>query len=291
MLLQQIVNGISIGLIYGLVALGFTMVYGILKLVNFAHGEIYMFGAFFTIMFVNVFHVNFLFSVLLSAAVTAVLGIVIERVAYRPLRNSTRVAPLISALGVSTMLNQLAIIFWGSTPLIYSAEIANSKTFTFFSSIISMNQIVFLVVTFSLMAVLAIFVKYTKVGLAMRATSTSNDMAKLMGINTNLVIALTFAIGSFLAAVAGSLVGVYYNSVYTTMGYMAGMKGFTAAVLGGIGSIKGAVFGGLIIGLAEAIGSAYLGSQYQDSISFVILIVILLVRPSGLFGQKILDKA
>lgn len=290
MLLQQLINGVSMGLIYALVALGYTMVYGILKIVNFAHGGIYMFGAFFTITLINLLQLNFYAAVLLSSLVTMFLGVAIERIAYRPLRNSNRITPLISALGVSIVLDRLAILFWGADTQVFPSAIANSKTFQFAGCIISKNQIVFLIITLSLMILLMLLINNTKIGLAMRATSINNDIAQLMGVNTNLVISITFAIGSSLAAIAGSLVGVYYNSVYSTMGYLAGMKAFTAAVLGGIGSIRGAVIGSLVIGVTEAIGSAYLGSQYQDIISFVILSAILIIRPTGLFGQKTIDK-
>ncbi|ALS22558.1 branched-chain amino acid ABC transporter permease [Paenibacillus naphthalenovorans] len=289
MLLQQLVNGLTIGMIYALIALGYTMVYGILKIVNFAHGDIYMFGSFLGLFLIDQLNMPLLPTFVISAASTAVIGMIIERVAYRPLRLSDRIVPLISALGVSTFLISLAQKLWGTGTHPFPTTFG-SKTYTVGHIIFSQIQILILVLSLILMIGLHLFVTKTKTGTAMRATSMSIPHASLMGINTNRMITLAFAIGSALAACAGIMVGIYYNAVYPTMGYMAGINAFTAAVLGGIGSIPGAMLGGILFGVIENLGGAYISTPYQSVISFSILIIVLLIRPTGILGKKEINK-
>ncbi|MFR9708473.1 branched-chain amino acid ABC transporter permease [Paenibacillus sp. MB22_1] len=289
MFLQQLTNGLTIGVIYALIALGYTMVYGILKIVNFAHGDIFMIGSFLGLFFMQEFQLPIYLAFLLSAAVTAGIGMLIERLAYRPLRLADRIVPLISALGVSTLLVSLAQKLWGTEMHPFPTAFG-SRTYTFGSITFSEIQILILLLSILLMLGLQLFVTRTKTGTAMRATSMSLTNAALMGINTNRMISLAFAIGSSLAACAGIMVGIYYNAVYPTMGYMAGINAFTAAVLGGIGNIPGAMLGGVLLGLVETLGGAYISTQYKSVISFSILIIVLLIRPSGILGSKEINK-
>jgi len=289
MLLQQLINGLSIGMIYALIALGYTMVYGILKIVNFAHGDIYMMGSFFGLFFMKELHMPLYLAFIFSAVSAAILGMIIERTAYRPLRKADRIVPLISALGVSTFLISLAQLLWGTEMHPFPTAFG-SKTYAVGSVTFSEIQILIFILSFVLMFGLHLFVTRTKVGTALRATSMNLTNAALMGINTNRMISLTFGLGSALAAVAGILVGIYYNAVYPNMGYMAGINAFTAAVLGGIGSIPGAMLGGVLLGLVETLAGAYISTQYKGVISFSILIIVLLIRPSGILGKKDINK-
>jgi branched-chain amino acid transport system permease protein len=289
MLFQQIINGLTIGSIYALIALGYTMVYGILKIVNFAHGDIFMLGSFIGLFFVQVMDLPIYLAFILAAVITGIIGIIIERFAYRPLRMADRIVPLISAMGVSIFLSNFAQKIWGAETHSFPSSFA-IKTFNIGGMTLSSMQLLILIMSVLLMLGLHLFVNKTNIGIAMRATSMSITNAKLMGINVNFIIMLTFAIGSALAACAGIMVGIYYDAVYPTMGYMAGMKAFTAAVLGGIGSIPGAVIGGVILGVVENLGGAYISSQYQDIIAFVILILILIIRPTGILGKKEINK-
>jgi branched-chain amino acid transport system permease protein len=285
MLEQQIVNGLTIGTIYALIALGYTMVYGILKIVNFAHGDIVMMGSFFGLFLVQYAKLPFYLAFILASILTAVLGILVERFAYRPLRFTDRIVPLISAMGVSIFLSNFAQKIWGAGTRTFpkSFEI---HTYHIGGITLSSIQVFILVLSILLMIGLQLFVTKTKIGTAMRATSMSITNATLMGINTDFIIMITFAIGSFLAAIAGILVGIYYDAVYPTMGYSVGLKAFTAAVLGGIGSIPGAALGGFILGVVENLGAAYISSQYKDIIAFGILILVLMIRPTGILGKK-----
>ncbi len=289
MFFQQLVNGLTAGSMYALIALGYTMVYGILKIINFAHGDIFMVGSFVGLILVTQFHLGFIPSLLISMAVVSVLGIVIERIAYRPLRGSTKLAPLLSALGVSIFLENFAQLVWGAETRSFPPSF-NVKTFQVGSVALSSLQIYALLVAIVLMVGLQLFVHKTKLGVAMRATSHSIDTARLMGINVDNIISLTFGIGSALAAAAGILVGLYYDAVYPIMGYTAGLKAFTAAVLGGIGSIPGAVLGGLLLGVSENLGAAYISVGYRDAIAFGLLIIILLFKPTGLLGKNVQQK-
>ncbi len=303
-LVQQLANGVLLGSVYGLIALGYSMVYGVLKLLNFAHGEVYMFGAFIGLGVLNAFggpialsaSVGLVIVAMLLAAMIGcgVLGVAIERVAYRPLRNAPRIAPLISALGVSFFLQSTAL-------LVFGAEYRNYETYEFIDISrgihlgplrVSIVRVFVIVTTLVLMVALTLFVARTRLGKAMRATSYDREAAEMMGISIDRVIMVTFFLGSALAGAAGVMVGMVFYQVFHLMGFTAGLKAFTAAVVGGIGSIPGAMLGGLLIGLAEALATGYLpqGSTFQDFWVFVLLIVVMLVRPTGLLGKPEIKK-
>lgn len=287
--LQQLINGLSLGSIYALIALGYTMVYGIVQLINFAHGDIYMVGAFLGFTAVSVMHLSFVPALLVAMAGAAALGVVIEKLAYLPLRNAPRVASLITAIGVSLLLENGGILVLGPEPRAYP-DIMPLKSYNLGGLLINNRQLVILGVALSLMAILQYIVHRTKIGKAMRAVSFDKDAASLMGIDVNTVISCTFAIGSSLAAAAGVLVGIYYNRIDPLMGVMPGLKAFIAAVLGGIGIIPGAVLGGFVLGIAEVFVVTFLASTWKDAVAFVILIIILLVRPAGLLGKNVGTK-
>ncbi len=302
---QELVNGLTLGSVYALIALGYSMVYGILKLLNFAHGEVYMIGAFigYGVLTVSggavdpMFPIWFLISFMFIAAMigSGLLGVVIERFAYRPLRNAPRIAPLISALGVSFFLQNTAL-------LLFSADFRSYDTFSLDNGTlfthgihsgplnISLIRIIVIVTTAALMVGLALFVSRTRLGKAMRATAYDREAAAMMGIDVDRVIVLTFFIGSALAGAAGVMVGLVFQRVYHFMGFVAGLKGFTAAVVGGIGSIPGAMLGGIFIGLAESFSQGYISTRFYDLIVFGILIVVLIVRPTGLLGKADIKK-
>ena len=302
---QVLFSGLALGAIYALVALGYTMVYGILGLINFAHGEVVMIGALTALAVIKPLAGAGLpgpLAVLAGAAVAILvcmaLGFAIERVAYRPLRHAPRLAPLITAIGVSMVLQQLAMIIWGrnyhSFPALLPAtprELGGAQ--------ITDLQIMIVVVAILMMAGLALLVNRTRLGRAMRATAENPEIAGLMGVDANHIIALTFVIGSALAAVAGVMVSANYGIAHYNMGFILGLKAFTAAVLGGIGNLAGAMFGGILLGLIEALGAGYigdltggfLGSDYQDVFAFFVLIVVLIFRPSGLMGEKVSERA
>lgn len=291
MLLEQLINGLTLGSTYALIALGYTMVYGIVQLINFAHGEIYMFGAFAGLFCVTVLGFPLWISILGAMVFCMVLGVVVEQIAYRPLRGrSTRLSPLISAMGVSTFLSTLMVLLRGTNTTRYPEGTVINGTFQFFGITVSSMQLFILLLSAALMIGLQLIVRKTRIGKAMRACSMDLEAASLMGVNTNRIISLTFAIGSALAAAGGVMVGLYYNAVWPYMGTMAGMKAFAAAVLGGIGSIPGAMLGGVILGVLEIMGVAYLSSSYKDAIAFAVLIIVLIIRPQGLLGQKISKK-
>ncbi|WP_315018960.1 branched-chain amino acid ABC transporter permease [Abiotrophia defectiva] len=287
--LQQLFNGLSTGSIYALIALGYTMVYGTIRLINFAHGDILMMGAFFGFYLVNVQGMDFYLSLALTMVFTSVLGVTIERVAYKPLRKSTRVAALITAIGVSFLLENAMIYFFGPEVKAYPTSF-KTTTFKVMGAAINSKQILIFVATILLMVALQFIVKYTKMGKAMRAVAVDEEAAQLMGINVDAVISFTFALGSALAGVAGVLYGLYYNQMAATMGLTPGLKAFVAAVVGGIGSIPGAMVGGYLIGLLETFVSAFGGSTFKDAAVYALLIVILLVLPAGLFGKNVKEK-
>jgi branched-chain amino acid transport system permease protein len=290
MFLEQLVNGLTLGSSYALIALGYTMVYGIIQLINFAHGEIYMFGAFAGLFLVTLFDVNIFVALLGAMAFCMVLGMLVERIAYRPLRGkSSRLSALISAIGVSIFLSTLMALLRGTNTTRYP-EILKIHTYHLGPLELSSLQIIILLVSALLMVGLQLMIQRTRLGKAMRACSQDLDAASLMGINSNRIISYTFAIGSALAAAGGVMVGIYYNAVWPYMGTMAGLKAFSAAVLGGIGSVPGAMIGGLTLGVLEILGVAYLSSSYKDAIAFGILILVLIVRPQGIMGQKITKK-
>ncbi len=288
-LLQQLINGISLGSIYALIALGYTMVYGIIKLINFAHGDIYMVGAYVAFFATTTLKLSFFPALLLAMTVAAIVGVVIERLAYRPLRYAPRIAILITAIGVSLLLEYGGILLVSPQPRTFPA-IFQAEVFTFGNIVVNSQQVLILAVALSLMVILTYIVQRTKIGKAMRAVSFDTDAAKLMGIDVDRVISITFAIGSSLAAAAGMLVGVYYNSIDPLMGIMPGLKAFVAAVLGGIGIIPGAMLGGIILGVIEALVSGFISSTFRDAAAFAILIIILLFKPSGLLGKNVREK-
>ncbi|WP_227763106.1 branched-chain amino acid ABC transporter permease [Zhaonella formicivorans] len=290
MFFQQLLNGITLGAAYALIALGYTMVYGIITLINFAHGEIFMVGAFVGLALTYIVKANIFISLLGAMLACMVLGIVVERVAYRPLRRSSRLSALISAIGVSIFLATLVQLIRGPQTTNYPAGIIANTVYNFASIQVSKLQLVMIVVSALLMLGLQLIVKYTKIGKAMRATAQDYDAASLMGININRVISFTFALGSALAAAGGVLVGIYFNAVGPFMGLSAGLKAFAAAVLGGIGSIPGAMLGGILLGLAEISAIAAGKSSYTDAIAFSILFLVLLIKPTGLLGRPIQKK-
>lgn len=286
---QQLVNGLVTGSTYALIALGYTMVYGVLQLINFAHGEIYMIGAFAGLLLVTVAKVPFPVALLLAMAASAAAGVIIEFLAYRPLRRSSRLAVLISAIGMSIFVQNVGLWIWGPSTRsflppfrVVPIELAGVRT--------NSLNVLTLVLALVIMVGLQFLVTRTKLGKAMRAVAQDREAAALMGIPVNRTISFTFAIGSALAAAAGVMVGMLFNAVTPTMGVMPGLKGFVAAVLGGIGNIPGAMLGGIVLGLAETFGVAVLSSQWRDAIAFAILILVLLYRPSGLLGRRVQEK-
>ncbi len=295
MLLQQIINGLTVGGVYALIALGYTMVYGILEFINFAHGEVYMLGAYLGIIFIGIFTASGLtqYSLFLSLFLTIVLsiffcsayGFTIEKLAYKPLRNAPRLNPLISAIGVSIFLQNYVMLTQGATDKVFP-HILQVKRIEFSNVTMTTLQLFIIIMSLLLMAMLHLFIMKTKTGKAMRAVAQDKVMASLLGINIDRIISVTFIIGSGLAAVGGLMVAMYYGLVNYSIGYVAGIKAFTAAVLGGIGSIPGAMLGGLVLGLIESLGASYLSSEYKDAYAFVILIVILLIKPTGLLGKS-----
>lgn len=287
--LQQLVNGVSLGSIYALIALGYTMVYGIIKLINFAHGDVYMVGAYVGFAVTTYTSFGFIPALIISMVACAVLGMTIEKIAYKPLRNSTRIAVLITAIGISLLLEYVMMYFVGAEVRSYP-KLLSEKVLNLGNVIINMQQIYIIFTAIALMIILQFVVKRTKVGKAMRAVSADKDAAQLMGIKVDNTISFTFAIGSALAGAGGVLVGIYYNSIDPLMGMMPGLKAFVAAVFGGIGSIPGAMIGGLSIGVLETLVSGYGNSMYRDAAVFAFLIVILILKPSGLLGKNTKEK-
>ncbi len=287
--LEQLINGLRTGSIYALISLGYTMVYGIAKMINFAHGDIIMVGAYTIYITVALLKLPIPLAVILTMAFCATLGVLIERVAYKPLRNAPPLAVLITAIGVSFFLQSAALLIFNATPIPFQS-IIDFPSITFLGITISGITIVTLVVTVICMVSLTLFVHKTKAGSAMRAVSEDKGAAQLVGINVNRTISMTFAIGSFLASVAGILYISQYQTLRPTMGALPGIKAFVAAVLGGIGSIPGAMIGGIILGIVESLSKAYISTELSDAIVFGILVVVLLVRPSGLMGKKSNEK-
>jgi branched-chain amino acid transport system permease protein len=299
---QELVNGVTTGALYALVALGFSMVYGVLKLLNFAHGDLYMVGAYIGFFVIQWFggaqHLSIAVPLLLvimfvlAAGLVGGLGVAIERFAYRPLRDAPRIAPLITAIGVSFFLESSALLLFGAQYRVYNTAdfISLSSGIQIGSVTIDSVQILVLVLGVVLMAGLQLLVNRTRLGRQMRAVAADREAAEMLGINVNFVITATFFLGSALAGVAGIMGGLLFNQVTSTIGFIAGLKAFTAAVVGGIGSIPGAMLGGLVIGLAESFVTGYISSTYSNLIVFGILIVVMLIRPSGLLGRAQLQK-
>ena len=306
-LLQQIINGLVLGSMYALIALGYTMVYGIIQLINFAHGEVLMVGALTSWSCIGLMQeampwapgwLVLLLATIIACVVAAALNFAIEKIAYRPLRNSPRLAPLITALGMSILLQTLAMIIWKPNYKPYPTLLP-TQPFAIGGAVITSTQILILAVTAVSLAVLMYLVNYTKLGRAMRATAENPRVAGLMGVKPDMVISATFIIGAALAALAGVMYAANYGTVQHTMGFLPGLKAFTAAVFGGIGNLAGAVVGGILLGVIEALGSGYigmltggvLGSQYSDIFAFAVLILVLTVRPQGLLGERVADRA
>ena len=303
--LQQIINGLTLGSVYAIVALGYTMVYGIIQLINFAHGELVMIGAMVAFSVINALagtHLPpvliVLIGILAAIPVCMLVGYAMERIAYRPLRSAPRLAPLITAIGISIILQHVALLVWSRNPLAFP-QIIPFVTFPVGGAIISGVQIAIILTSVLMMGALTFMVYRTKLGIAMRATSQNPQVAGLMGIDIDRIISFTFIVGAALAAVAGVMVGTYYGIAHYGMGSLLGMKAFSAAVLGGIGNLAGAMLGGILLGIVEALGAGYIGdltnnvfgSNYQDVFAFLVLIGVLVFRPSGLLGERVGDRA
>ena len=305
--IQQIINGMVLGSMYALIALGYTMVYGVLNLINFAHGDVLMIGAMVGLSIINLLDklfpglpgmVQLLIAIAGAIPVCIVVNILIERIAYRRLRNAPRLAPLITAIGVSILLQTFSMMIWGRSPLSFP-QVLSSTPIEIGGAVISPTQAMLLVIATIAMFGLVLLIEKTRLGRAMRATAENPRVAGLMGVNTNTVIVATFAIGAALAAIAGVMWGANYSSAQFAMGFVPGLKAFSAAVLGGIGNIYGAMVGGIILGLIESFGAGYIGdltdgmfgSNYQDIFAFVVLIIVLTVRPSGIMGERVADRA
>ena len=292
---QQIVNGLTIGAFYALIALGYTMVYGIIRLINFPHGDIFSLGAFLTLSLAQFLvwgsgaagsvGIAVLVAAVLASVAVGFLGVSVERYAYRPLRASSRLIPLISAIGVSFLIQNGIMLVWGAEFRVYPEF--PSRVFTVAGARVTFMQVLILASALLLMAALHLFVQKTRLGKAMRATSVDHNTARLMGINVDRIIALTFFIGSGLGAASGVMVGLYYRQISFFMGYVYGLKAFTAAVLGGIGNIPGAMAGGLLLGVLEAVGAALFPAEWKDVIAFAILIGVLIFKPRGLLGERV----
>ncbi|MCH8622686.1 branched-chain amino acid ABC transporter permease [Undibacterium sp. TS12] len=305
--IQQIINGLVLGSMYALVALGYTMVYGVLNLINFAHGDVLMVGAMAGLSIIKVLQVvapdlpgiiKLIIAILGAIPVCIAVNVLIERVAYRRLRNAPRLAPLITAIGVSILVQTFAMMIWGRSPISFPSVMSFIPV-QIGGAVISQTQIVLLVLATLAMVGLVLLVEKTKMGRAMRATAENPRVAGLMGVDSNKVIVATFAIGAALAAIAGVMWAANYSSAQFAMGFVPGLKAFSAAVLGGIGNIYGAMVGGIVLGLIESLGAGYigdltggvLGSHYQDIFAFVVLIIVLTLRPSGIMGERVADRA
>src|ERR1700737_497464 len=312
--IQQILNGLVLGSVYAIIALGYTMVYRILGIINFAHGDVLMVGAMVALSSIGVLQNHFpglgnvptlVIALAIAAVVCSVVGYTIERVAYRPLRRAPRLAPLITAIGVSILLQTLAMMIWSRNPLSFPQLLPTDPLNVIVAkdnhpgAVISVTEVVIIVVAFVVMAGLLLLVHKTRLGRAMRATAENPNVASLMGVNPNFVISATFMIGAALAALAGVMIASEYGNVHFYMGFIPGMKAFTAAVLGGIGNLGGGMGGGVLLGLIQNTGGGYIGnltggvfgSNYQDVFAFIVLIIVLVLRPSGLLGERVADRA
>jgi len=287
---QQLVNGLSLGSIYALIALGYTMVYGIVKLINFAHGDVFMIGSFVGFYSITILELSLIPALLISMAACALLGVIIEKIAYKPLRNATRIAALITAIGVSLLIEYGFIYIRGAQSEAYPDNVVPSTNLDIFGVTINSKALLIFSIAIILMIILQVIVHKTMIGKAMRAVSHDADAARLMGINVDNTISATFAIGSALAGAAGVVFGIYYLKIEPLMGIMPGLKAFVAAVLGGIGIIPGAMVGGLLLGVIESLVSAFGASSWRDGVAFIVLILILIFRPQGLFGKNKKEK-
>ena len=290
MIVQQIFNGLALGMGYALIAVGYSLIFGILRLVNFSHGAIYAFGAEMAMIFIGM-RFGVTAGIVTAMIQTGVLGICIDKLALEPLRKkkSKPIASLITTIGISNIITNLLIVFLGSEKRNFN-NIFGDGSIKFGNTVLTHTQIMMCLVSLALMLILMFIVYKTKIGLAMRATQQNSKAAAMMGINVDFVIAFTFFLAGVCATIAGALVGGYYQIVYPNMGFMAGLKAFAAAVLGGIGSLPGALLGGLIVGVSESMAATFLGSTYRDAIAFIILIIVLIVKPNGLFGREGIKK-
>ena len=290
MLVQQIFNGLALGMGYALIAVGYSLIFGILRLVNFSHGAIYAFGAEMAMIFIGM-RFGITAGIVTAMILTGVLGICIDKLALEPLRKkkSKPIASLITTIVISNIITNLLILFLGSEKRNFN-NIFGDGSIKFGNTVLTHTQIMMCLVSLALMLILMFIVFKTKIGLAMRATQQNSKAAAMMGINVDFVIAFTFFLAGVCATIAGALVGGYYQIVYPNMGFMAGLKAFAAAVLGGIGSLPGALLGGLIVGVSESMAATFLGSTYRDAIAFIILIIVLIVKPNGLFGREGIKK-
>jgi len=289
--LSYLLNGISLGSVYAIIALGYSMVYGIAKMLNFAHGDVIMIGAYMSFCAIQYWSLPPVLAILLAIVVCTMLGILIERMAYKPLRQATSLSVLITAIGVSWLLQNIALLIWGANPKSYQS-LVNFGSLTLFDGQLHITSETFITIAANIiiMIALTLFTTKTKMGKAMRAVSEDKGAAELMGINVNATISMTFAIGSGLAAIAGVLLCSSYPVLMPTTGSMPGIKAFTAAVFGGIGSIPGALIGGILLGLIEILGKAYVSTELGDALVFAVLIIVLLVKPTGLLGKKVHEK-
>jgi len=295
--LQQLINGLTIGSLYALVALGYTMVYGVMKLINFAHGDLVAFSAYVGLTVFTQFFgsgatsfVSVIIIFIVTSIIVAFVGVLLERLAYRPLRTAPRLSAVVSALGASLVIQNGIMLIWGPNMQIFPADLLPSTTWNFGGVIISYTQFVILILSAVLMAALYIFINKTKMGTAIRASAIDQDAAKLMGINVNRVIVIIFVIGSMLGAIGGLFIGIYYRALTFDMGWLYGLNAFIAAIIGGIGSIPGAMLGGLMLGLFNALIAGYISTEWAETFTFVLLILILIVRPTGLLGEKTAEK-
>ena len=296
--LQQLINGLAVGGIYALVALGYTMVYGVLKLINFAHGDIFTIGAYLGMTLLvsgglsgsmtPVLAVGLV--VIIVFGLVALLGVALERVAYRPLRKANRLAAVVSALGASIVFQNAVMLIYGARVYVYPENLIPTLTFNIFGLNVPLMRVIVIVSSLVLMLALYAFINRTRMGTAIRAVAIDQGAARLMGINVDRVISLVFFIGAGLGGVAGVMVGTYYGQIDFTMGWSYGLKAFTAAIRGGIGNIPGAMIGGLLLGVIEALGASYLAMAWKDAIAFLVLILILIIRPTGLLGERVADK-
>jgi branched-chain amino acid transport system permease protein len=296
--LQQIVNGLIIGSIYALVALGYTMVYGVMKLINFAHGDLVALSAYIGLMFytqliglgvlpqpivvISVF--------VLTALMAAFVAVVVERVAYRPLRSAPRLSAVVSALGASMMIQNGIMLIWGPNITIFPADILPTASWQVFGITITFVQAAMIIITVVLMITLTLFINYTKMGTAIRASAINQDVAKLMGINVNMIIMIIFIVGAMLGSVGGLFIGMYYRGISFNIGWIYGLNAFIAAILGGIGNIPGSMVGGYLLGLFTALIAGYVSSTWAEAFTFILLIVILIVRPTGILGERVAEK-
>ncbi len=299
-IIEQLLNGLTMGAFYSLIAMGYSMVYGVMKLINFAHGDFFTFGSYlgYTLLVMGVAYVTstlgvwggMIAAMLIAAIGTGILGIAVERIAYRPIYPAGRLPAVVSALGASIFIQNSIMVIWGPRPHAYTSEVIPGYIMNITGFRINILQIIILLLSFCLMGILYYIVQKTTFGAAIRASALDRETAALMGININLIIFFIFALGPALGGTAGVMVGMYYRKISFTMGWNYGLKAFTATILGGIGNIPGAMIGGLILGVLEMLGSTYLSTAYKDVFVFLVLILVLLFRPTGILGEKIAEK-